>query len=97
MDDSKAVVWKSQTKDDQMDVEESDDSSNSGEDDLTETQQDVIQLCARLERLCIKYGNSETTLSLPQQLLQFQGYLQAEAFRMVKQTQLEDFFLLWSK
>ena len=88
-----AMVQKRQTKDDQMDVEESDDSSDDGEDDLTETRQDVIQMCARLERLCIKYGNSETSLSLPQQLLRFRGHLRAEAFRTAKQTQLEDFFL----
>ena len=49
-----AMVQKRQTKDDQMEVEESDDSSNDGEDDLTKARQDVIQMCARLERLCIK-------------------------------------------
>lgn len=91
-EDIVAMVQKRWTKEDQMDVEEFDNSSDDGEDDLIETRQDVIQMCVRLERLCIKYGNSETSLSLPQQLLRFRGHLRAEEFRTAKQTWLDDFF-----
>ncbi|KAG6885130.1 hypothetical protein C0995_009563, partial [Termitomyces sp. Mi166 len=86
-------VWREMAEKGAIDVIEIDDLDDEDNDpDGDVPCAEVITLCKKLERLCVRYGDSDLPLELPRQLRKFRAQLHRKQMADSKQSHLERYF-----
>ena len=73
-------------------IELDDDDDDNDEDKDFLPRDEVINLCALLEKACIRYGDDDLSLKLQQHLRRYRGQVQCEHLLHCAQSSLDSYF-----